>query len=106
MKRLVLVSLVLSSSLISCGPPPKVYWREMLGKAIYDFSDPMPENNASKVWIHNMDDKECDKGCQKGVEVVLAGGGAGAPALPALPALPGLGNMFGGGPWRREDQRS
>jgi hypothetical protein len=37
--------------LIACGPPPKVYWREMLGKAIYDFSEPLPENNASRIRI-------------------------------------------------------
>jgi hypothetical protein len=76
------------SMLVACGPPPKVYWREMLGKAIYDFSDPLPENNNSKVWIHNMDDKECDKGCQ-----TPGGSGTGA----AAGAVAAVGGLFGGG---------
>lgn len=89
---------VLASSLLGCASAPRpVLWRDMLGKSIEAFADPLPENNQQKVWIHNMDDKECDKGCQKGVEVVVAGGGAPALALPSLPAMPSLGNMFGGG---------
>lgn len=84
---------VLVSLLAGCATQQRpVMWREMLGKSIEAFSDPLPENNQQKVWIHNMDDKECDKGCQKGVEVVLAGGGAPALALPALPSMP---NLFG-----------
>jgi hypothetical protein len=95
MFRLVFAS-VLASLLLGCaGQQRPVMWREMLGKSIEAFSDPLPENNQQKVWIHNMDDKECDKGCGKGVEVLVAGGGA--PALPSLPAMPSLGGMFGGG---------
>jgi hypothetical protein len=95
MKRIVLAVLGVMV-FAACGPPPRIYWREMLGKAIYDFTDPLPENNAAKVWIHNMDDKECDKGCQKGVE--FGGGGGAASALPSLPSVGGgLGGLFGGG---------
>lgn len=95
MFRLVSAS-VLVSLLAGCATQQRpVIWREMLGKSIEAFSDPLPENNQQKVWIHNMDDKECDKGCQKGVEVIVAGGGG--PSLPALPSLPGIPNLFGGG---------
>jgi len=89
MKRLVLAVLSLSM-FVACGPPPKVYWREMLGKAIYDFADPLPANTSTKTWIHNQDDKECDGGKPKGVEFVTSD--KGGLALPALPSLP-----FGGG---------
>lgn len=88
MKRLVL-AVVSASMFVACGPPPRVYWREMLGKAIYDFAEPLPAGSASKTWIHNQDDKECDGGKPKGVEFVTSDKGL---ALPALPALP-----FGGG---------
>lgn len=77
------------------GSPKPVIWREMLGRSIEAFSDPLPENNQHRVWIHDMDDKECDKGLQKGVEVIVAGG-APALALPALPAMPSIGGLFGG----------
>ena len=100
MRRLFAASAVAFGLLLmgcQSGPPPKVYWREMLGKSIYDFADALPENNQQKVWIHNTDDKECDKGCQKGVEVVCKGGDCGGGAAAALPALPAVGGLFGGG---------
>ena len=94
MFRLFSAALIVSSLLGCAGPQRPVIWREMLGRSIEAFADPLPENNQQKVWIHNMDDKECDKGLQKGVEVIV--GGASGPALPSLPAMPSIGGMFGG----------
>ncbi len=88
MKQLLLAVTCLMT-FVACGPPPKVYWREMLGKAIFDFSEPLPSNGSEKVWIHNMSDSECDKGCQKGVEFVTCDKGLALPALPALPSIGG-----------------
>lgn len=93
MFRLFVAALLVSSFLGCAGPQRPVIWREMLGRSIEAFADPLPENNQQRVWIHNMDDKECDKGTQKGVEVIV--GGSAGPALPALPAMPSVGGMFG-----------
>lgn len=95
MFRLISAALVFSMLLGCAGPQKPVIWREMLGRSIEAFADPLPDNNQQKVWIHDMDDKECDRGLQKGVEVIV-GGGAPALALPALPAMPSIGGMFGG----------
>lgn len=96
-RRLLVPSLVLCCTLTSaCASQPKrILWREMLGRSINDFAQNLPDNNAQKIWIHNMDDKECDKGCQKGVEGLCSK--ADGPALPALPPMPAVGGLFGGG---------
>jgi hypothetical protein len=102
MCRRLLIPLLAVSCTVGCASQPKrILWREMLGRSINDFAQNLPDNNAQKVWIHNMDDKECDKGCQKGVEV--CGKGDAAPAV-ALPAMPAVGGLFGaasggGGQW-------
>ncbi len=103
MKRLF--PLVLGSALIWMGcasSPPKVLWREMLGKSIADFTEPVRDNNADRIWIKNMDDRECDKGCKSGVEIVSCGGdkdsGGAASLLPSPGGLFGLGGGDKAGP--------
>ena len=73
MFRLFSAAFVISSLLGCAGPQKPVIWREMLGRSIEAFADPLPDNNQQKVWIHDMDDKECDRGLQKGVEVIVGG---------------------------------
>ncbi len=93
MVRRLLVLAALTALTGCASQPTRILWREMLGKSINEFAEPLPENNQQKVWIHNMDDKECDKGCQKGVEGTCnkdSGGGVAA-------ALPSVGGLFGGG---------
>ncbi len=95
LRRLVVASAL--AALTGCASQPtRILWREMLGKSINEFAEPLPENNQQKVWIHNMDDKECDKGCSKGVEAICSKGGDSAGAgLTA--SLPSVGGLFGGG---------
>src|SRR5688572_22885078 len=58
MKRTLPLALVGALAWVGCASaPPKVYWREMLGKSIADFTEPVRDNNADKVWLRNMDDK-------------------------------------------------
>jgi hypothetical protein len=87
MSRFV-AALVVAAALAGCkSTPDKVYYREMLGKSIADFTDPLQEPSVTKIWINNQKDDECDKGCTVG------GGGGGA-----LGAVGGaLGGLFGGG---------
>ncbi len=65
--------------------------REMLGKSISEFTDGLKNSPSDKIWIHNMADSACDRGCQAGLLCGAGGGGA----LPALPAMGG--GLFGGG---------
>lgn len=77
-------ALAIAAALTGCKTTPdKVYYREMLGKSIADFTDALPEQSGTKIWINSMKDDECDKGC-------TVGQGA------ALP-VPSLGGLFGGG---------
>ena len=79
----VAVALAIGATLVGCkSTPDKVYYREMLGKSIADFTDPLQEPSGTRIWIKNMKDDECDKGCTVG---------------PPAPALPSLGGLFGGG---------
>jgi len=95
MVRRLLVLAALTALTGCASQPTRILWREMLGKSINEFAEPLPENNQQKVWIHNMDDKECDKGCQKGVEASCKGGDSGGGVAAALPSLGG--GLFGGG---------
>ena len=80
-------ALVFAATLVGCkSTPDKVYYREMLGKSIADFTDPLQEPSNTKIWIHNMKDDECDKGCTVGGAPSAAGAIGGA-----------LGGLFGGG---------
>jgi hypothetical protein len=89
MRRFVLVTITgLSCLSAGCGTPPKPLWREMLSKSISEFTYPIRENNTDKVWIHNMSDSECDRGCQVGA---VCGGGKEASS-----GLPGVGGGGGG----------
>ncbi len=45
----------------------KPLWREMLGRSISEFTTPIRDNNLDKVWIKNMSDNECNRGCQASV---------------------------------------
>jgi hypothetical protein len=94
LRRLMVVASL--AALTGCASQPtRILWREMLGKSINDFAEPLPENNQQKVWIHNMDDKECDKGCSKGVEAICSKGDPGGGGVAA--SLPSVGGLFGGG---------
>lgn len=85
--------------LVACGPPPRIYWREMLGKSIADFTDPLQDNGSIRVWIHNMDDKECDKGCQAGVQNSCKGGEGSGSSMPSMPSFSFGGGDSKTGPW-------
>lgn len=86
MRSVLWVAVVAAVSASACSKP---FHREMLGKSIQEFSDGIKGSPSDKIWVHNMADSECDRGCQAGL---LCGGGGGAPALPAMP-----GGFFGGG---------
>jgi hypothetical protein len=76
-------ALAIAAALTGCKTTPdKVYYREMLGKSIADFTDPLQEPSGTKIWINSMKDDECDKGCTVG-------------AAPAG-ALGAVGGLFGG----------
>jgi hypothetical protein len=71
--------------LTGCGIP---YHREMLGKSIAEFSQPLRENNGDRIWISNMADSGCDShGALCGGGGLSLGGGGGG----------GLFGGFGGG---------
>lgn len=79
-----LAALAIAAALAGCkSTPDKVYYREMLGKSIADFTDPLQEPSGTKIWVHNMKDDECDKGCTVG------------PA--AASPVAAIGGLFGGG---------
>jgi hypothetical protein len=82
-----LAAIVIAATLVGCkSTPDKVYYREMLGKSIADFTDPLQEPSGTKIWINSMKDDECDKGCT-----------VGAPPPSPLGAVGGLFGGFGGG---------
>ena len=74
MRRFVLITVTGVTAVLAagCATPPKPLWREMLSKSINEFTYPLRDNNTDKVWIHNMSDSECDRGCQVGA---TCGGG-------------------------------
>lgn len=88
MRNAVPLLVLLSVASAGCTKP---IWREMLGKSISEFTDNLKNSPSDKIWIHNMSDGECDRGCQAGL--LCGGGGGGAVALPAMPS----GGFFGGG---------
>ncbi len=92
MRRLVLITITGISSVaaVGCGPSVRPLWREMLSKSISEFTYPIRDNNTDKLWIHNMSDSECDRGCQAGATCggKSEGGGLGLPG--------GGGGLFGG----------
>ena len=84
----VVVVLAASLALAGCGP---VFHREMLGKAIAEFSSPMKDQNSEKVWVTNMADSGCDSHkelCSKCAGGALGGfsfgGGGGGSSFDGL----------------------
>lgn len=82
----------LSALLALCAllalPGCHVYHREMLGKAIADFSSPMRDSNPEKIWVSNMQDSGCD------AHAAICGGCGGAASAGGGGGLLGI---FSGG---------
>ncbi|MBI5543366.1 MAG: hypothetical protein HY901_05725 [Deltaproteobacteria bacterium] len=69
----VLVALGAAVVLTGCGHRGGgSFHREMLGKAIAEFSSPMKDQSTERVWVANMDDSTCD------AHDVLLGKGSGS----------------------------
>lgn len=94
MRRIVLLTLVASGGTGCVQTKP--FWREMLGKAVAEFTYPIRDNNPDRVWIRNMSDGDCDRGCQ--VSAACGGGSGSGGGGGGGGALGGLGGgLFGGG---------
>lgn len=90
MQRLVTLALALCT-FTGCGT---VFHREMLGKAVAEFTLQIKDPNSDKIWIANMADSECDSHasvCKGGGAGLGCGGGGG------VDLAGGLGGLVGGG---------